>query len=692
MSIEVTNPLIYEQADQIIKELYGPHAMFRYGQYEAIEATMTKKRVLVVQRTGWGKSLVYFVCTKLMRQDHKGVTIVVSPLLVLMENQIEAATKMGLRCDVLNSTVKERRAEILDSLENDELDLILVTPETLFSDDVQKRLRNIKIGLFVIDEAHCISDWGHDFRLEYGNLKAVISSLPSVVPILATTATANDRVINDLENQLGNNVYVSRGPLTRESLSIQVLEMPDKITRYAWILENINKLPGSGIIYCLTQRDCDYLSDFLKKNGIRAEAYYSRGTEEGELLNKDIEEKFRKNEIKAIVATIKLGMGYDKGDIAFVIHYQMPSNIVSYYQQIGRAGRNIDRAYTFLMFGKEDEDILNYFINTAFPTEKEALAIMEYISNNDGVKLYQINSALNIKKSRLEKAISFLMHDGFIRKEKQMYYATPKPFIYDREHYEAVTNTRIREMEQMKKLATTTACYSKFVVECLDDRSAYECGHCANCLGRDILPQNPSANSIHIAEAYTNGLIIEIPPRKMWVYSEYTSNKRIPVPNKVGVCLAKYGDPGYGELVKRDKYGVSKRFCDELVGKSAMVLRPIVKEKGIEYLTCVPSLRSDIVVDFSKRLAESLGLKFISLLKKSDTRQQKEMQNSSYQCGNAMKSFALLENTTVPKKILLVDDVVDSRWTLTACGYYLCEGGCEEVYPFALADSSQKED
>ena len=609
-----------------------------------------------------------------------------------MENQIEAATKMGLRCDVLNSTVKERRAEILDSLENDELDLILVTPETLFSDDVQKRLRNIKIGLFVIDEAHCISDWGHDFRLEYGNLKAVISSLPSVVPILATTATANDRVINDLENQLGNNVYVSRGALTRESLSIQVLEMPDKITRYAWILENINKLPGSGIIYCLTQRDCDYLSDFLKKNGIRAEAYYSRGTEEGELLNKDIEEKFRKNEIKAIVATIKLGMGYDKGDIAFVIHYQMPSNIVSYYQQIGRAGRNIDRAYTFLMFGKEDEDILNYFINSAFPTEKEALAIMEYISNNDGVKLYQINSALNIKKSRLEKAISFLMHDGFIRKEKQMYYATPKPFIYDREHYEAVTNTRIREMEQMKKLATTTACYSKFVVECLDDRSAYECGHCANCLGRDILPQNPSANSIHIAEAYTNGLIIEIPPRKMWVYSEYTSNKRIPVPNKVGVCLAKYGDPGYGELVKRDKYGVSKRFCDELVGKSAMVLRPIVKEKGIEYLTCVPSLRSDIVVDFSKRLAESLGLKFISLLKKSDTRQQKEMQNSSYQCGNAMKSFALLENTTVPKKILLVDDVVDSRWTLTACGYYLCESGCEEVYPFALADSSQKED
>ena len=692
MSIEVTNPLIYEQANQIIKGLYGSNAKFRDGQYEAIEATMTRKRVLVVQRTGWGKSLVYFVCTKLMRKENKGVTMVVSPLLVLMENQIEAATKMGLRCDVLNSTVKDRRAEILDSLENDELDLILVTPETLFSDEVQKRLKNIKIGLFVIDEAHCISDWGHDFRLEYGDLKTVISSLPPAVPILATTATANDRVINDLEKQLGNSVYISRGPLTRESLSIQVLEMPDRITRYAWILENINKLPGNGIIYCLTQRDCDYLSDFLRKNGINAEAYYARKTEDGELLNKDIEERFRKNEIKAIVATIKLGMGYDKGDIAFVIHYQMPSNIVSYYQQIGRAGRNIDKAYTFLMFGKEDEDILYYFVDTAFPTEKEATDVMGYISCNDGVKQNQIYSALNQKKSRLDKAISFLTHEGFIMKERQLYYATPKPFVYDKEHYEAVTATRIREMEQMKKLATTTTCYSKFVVECLDDHSAYECGHCANCLRRDILPSKPSTGSIHIAEAYINGLILEIPPRKRWPSTDYTGKINIPIPNNIGLCLAKYGDPGYGELVKRDKYSPKKRFCDELVGKSARVLRPLVNEKGIKYITCVPSLRSDIVLDFSKRLAESLGLTFVELLKKSNTRQQKEMQNSSYQCGNAMHSFSLLDGVEVPDKVLLVDDVVDSRWTLTACGYYLNQGGCGEIYPFALADSSQKED
>jgi len=302
----------------------------------------------------------------------------------------------------------------------------------------------------VVDEAHCISDWGHDFRLEYGRLKMIIQQLPPNVPILATTATANDRVVADLQNQLGDRVFVSRGPLTRDSLHIQVMHKPDKIERYAWILENLPRLPGSGIIYCLTQRDCDYLADFLKNNGIAAQAYYSRGTDDGELLNHEIEEKFRNNQLKVIVATIKLGMGYDKGDIAFVIHYQMPQNIVSYYQQIGRAGRNIEKAYIFLMYGSEDEEILDYFIRTAFPTEEETNKLVSFIGEHDGVKIGQIQAALNIRKARIDKAMAFLLKDGFVRKDGTSYYLTPKRFVYDREHYETVTSIRRREMEQMK--------------------------------------------------------------------------------------------------------------------------------------------------------------------------------------------------------------------------------------------------
>ena len=686
------NPGIHARATAIIKSLYGRDASFRDGQYEAIEATMTQKRTLVVQRTGWGKSLVYFVCTKLMREQGKGVTMVVSPLLVLMQNQIEAAEKMGLKCDVLNSTVKNRREDILTSLEGNELDLILITPETLFAEDVQTRLRNISIGLFVIDEAHCISDWGHDFRLDYGNLRKIVQQLPANVPILATTATANDRVIADLQTQLGDKVYVSRGPLTRDSLYIQVLNKPDKIDRYAWILENVPKLEGSGIIYCLTQRDCDYLAEFLKKNKISAAAYYSRDGEEGEKSNREIEEKFRTNKLKVIVATIKLGMGYDKGDIAFVIHYQMPSNIVSYYQQIGRAGRNIDKAYIFLMYGKEDEEILNYFINTAFPTEQETKKIVDYIGDRDGVRIGQIVSAMNIRKSRIDKALAFLINDGFIRKDQGTYYITPKKFVYDREHYDAVTAIRKNEMEQMKRLAQTKECYSKYIVSCLDDKTAKECGHCSNCLKREIIPSAVSEKYIHIAEEYVNKLIIPIEPRKKWASSSVTRATKIEHINQTGFCISKYGDAGYGALVKQGKYAKEKRFSDALAGKSAEILRPFVQENKIRHICCVPSLRSDLVKEFTLRLASSLKLEFVDALEKTEARQQKEMENSAHQCANAYTSFWVKDGVRIPKNILLVDDVVDSRWTFTVCGYRLMEAGAEKVYPFALADSSNRED
>lgn len=686
------NPGIHARATAIIKSLYGRDASFRDGQYEAIEATMTQKRTLVVQRTGWGKSLVYFVCTKLMREQGKGVTMVVSPLLVLMQNQMEAAEKMGLKCDVLNSTVKNRREDILTSLEGNELDLILITPETLFAEDVQTRLRNISIGLFVIDEAHCISDWGHDFRLDYGNLRKIVQRLPANVPILATTATANDRVIADLQKQLGDKVYVSRGPLTRDSLYIQVLNKPDKIERYAWILENVPKLEGSGIIYCLTQRDCDYLAEFLKKNKISAAAYYSRDGEEGEKRNREIEEKFRTNKLKVIVATIKLGMGYDKGDIAFVIHYQMPSNIVSYYQQIGRAGRNIDKAYIFLMYGKEDEEILNYFINTAFPTEQETKKIVDYIGDRDGVRIGQIVSAMNIRKSRIDKALAFLINDGFIRKDQGTYYITPKKFVYDREHYDAITAIRKNEMEQMKRLAQTKECYSKYIVSCLDDKTAKECGHCSNCLKREIIPSAVSEKYIHIAEEYVNKLIIPIEPRKKWASSSVTRATKIEHINQTGFCISKYGDAGYGALVKQGKYAKEKRFSDALAGKSAEILRPFVQENKIRHICCVPSLRSDLVKEFTLRLASSLKLEFVDALEKTEARQQKEMENSAHQCANAYTSFWVKDGVRIPKNILLVDDVVDSRWTFTVCGYRLMEAGAEKVYPFALADSSNRED
>lgn len=688
--MQIENMKLYRDAMAIIKRLYGPDADFRPGQYEAIEATLLHRRTLVVQRTGWGKSLVYFACTKMLRNQGKGTTIVVSPLLALMQNQMESAAKLGLQCDALNSQTADRREEILDAIVDGTLDLVLVTPETLFREDVQSRLPDMRIGLFVIDEAHCISDWGHDFRLEYSHLREIIGRLPRNVPVLGTTATANDRVVADLKSQFGEDVYISRGPLYRESLSIQILELPRRDQRYAWLLDNLPKLQGSGIIYCLTQRDCDYLSDFLNKNHILTMSYYSRSGEE-EKKNIIAEQAFQRNEIKALVATIKLGMGYDKGDIAFVIHYQMPGNIVSYYQQIGRAGRNIEHAHVFLMSGQEDENIIEYFIETAFPSEEETSQILEYIRENNGIGLYGLEAKLNIRNNRLSKALMFLQKDGYIFKDNRKYFVSPKPYVYDREHYKSITDIRYHEMDQMKELVHTKECYSEFIIKALDDMTAKPCGHCANCLGHLFLPIETSFESGQKASEYLGSLILEIVPRKKWQQSEVTTGARIRYMNRPGICLSQYGAPGFGELVKRDKYSTSHRFCDELVGKSAQLLRPVIKEKGITHITCVPSLRSNLVEDFAKRLADRCGIPFVRLLQKTQAEQQKKMENSSHQCANAYASFSVIEGASVPQKMLLVDDIVDSKWTLTVCGYRLMENGCEEVYPYALADSSQKE-
>ena len=507
--------------------------------------------------------------------------------------------------------------------------------------------------------------------------------------MLATTATANDRVVADLKHQLGEQVYVSRGPLTRESLSIQVLHMHTKAERYAWILENIQKLPGSGIIYCLTQRDCDFLAEFLQKNGVSAMAYYSRDGDDEE-QNRQAERAFQKNKIKAIVATVKLGMGYDKDDIAFVIHFQMPANIVSYYQQIGRAGRSLDNAYVFLMSGEEDVEILRYFIETAFPKREEILDVIDCIRVYEGMSLAVLAAKLNIRRSRIEKALMFLENDGYIYKKDSIYYLSPKPFQYDDARYRAITESRYWEMAQMGGLTATKNCYSQYIVNALDDFTAKPCGRCANCLGHPLLPEAVSAEALEKASAYINDSVLTIQPRKMWVESEVTSGGALPFVNQEGICLSRYGDPGYGQLVSRDKYSRDKRFCDELVGRSAQLLRPLIREKKIQAITCVPSLRSNLVQDFAERLAASCRVPFLELLEKSGAEQQKHMENSAHQCANAYRSFSIRKGVKVPKRVLLVDDVVDSRWTLTICGIRLMENGCEEVWPFALADSSRK--
>lgn len=689
----VADQELFFRATAILKNLYGENARFRPGQYEAIERTIKEKRLLVVQKTGWGKSLVYFICTKLLREEGAGVTLVISPLLALMDNQLSAARKMGLNCTALNSTTANERELILMGMEANTYDLVLATPESLMNKKFRQYLPDIRIGLLVIDEAHCISDWGHDFRLEYNKIYRVIEQLQPNVPVLATTATANNHVIEDLQNQMGK-PKVSRGHLMRDNLSIQILPLSDKESRYAWILDNIGRLPGTGIIYCLSRKDCTWLSDFLCENGISAEPYFS-GDGEQEKKSQETLKRFLNDEIKVIVSTIKLGMGFDKGNVSFVIHFQCPKNVIAYYQQIGRAGRNISFARTFLMLGGEDYRIHKGFIENAFPSEPEMKRIRQYITACPGVCTVNIIcAAIDISKKKILKVLDFLEDEGLIEKEWRsstsgkpyaVYKSTAAPFVYRGEHYEEIKQIRYRELEQMQTIAGTSECLSRTVVSCLDDIEDHDCGICSNCDPKGRFPVTVSAVSKRRAIDFLENLTIPIDPWNYWPRNNLVADTKNYYPNLQGIALSKYNE-GLGKLVRDGKYSTQK-FDDQLVRKGARVLKKYIKEHDLCCVTAVPSLNTNVVPDYAKRLAAACGLPYVDLLRKTNRSHQKDLNNTAHQFVNAYKSFESISSASIPSSVILVDDMVDSGLTLAVCGALLGRAGCERVFPLALADA-----
>ena len=677
---------------EILRESYGENAEFREGQKEAIDAVVNGKRTLVVQKTGWGKSLVYFLATKLLKEKKRdGITLIISPLLALMNNQIDSAKKLGINVKTINSDNKDEWDNIIsDICDNNTVDALIISPERLANSDFVKdcldKIKN-RVNLFVVDEAHCISDWGHDFRPDYRRIVKILQLLPSNVPVLATTATANDRVVNDIVAQLGENLVISRGELIRESLAIQVIKLQKKEDRLAWLAENIEKMPGSGVVYCLTKADCDLVTDWLNENDIKSEKYYADISKEDKAI---VLEKFQQNEIKVLVATVAFGMGYDKPDIGFVIHFQRPANIVSYYQQIGRAGRGIELAYAILLCGEEDEHINQYFINSAFPTEKDMNIVVDFITDNPGKSISEIKGALNIRANRVEKTLKYLSVGDDIYTEyvnrKKGYYKSAKKWEPDLERSEGITAIRYKEIQNMVEFTKQKGCYMKYIAEKLDDVNAKVCGKCSNCKGL-IFDETVGAETVQRAQQFIKSKFGVIEPRK-----QFPDKTKIEyeLQFKSGIVLSNYADAGYGLAVQKGKY-VDGYFADELVDASAKILSEFIKNNNIEWITPVTSKRHPkLVPDFAKRLADKLGIGYFEGIKKFNAEEQKKFENSDGQYRNANDSFEIIQ--IKKENILLVDDMVDSRWTFTVCAMKMREKGSGDIYPFALANTAGRGD
>jgi ATP-dependent DNA helicase RecQ len=672
-----------------------PSAQFRDGQEAAIRHVVEGRgRLLLVQKTGWGKSFVYFIAARLLREGGLGPTLLVSPLLALMRNQIEAAARMEVRALTIHSDNVSDWTAIETSVRNDEVDVLLISPERLANERfVADVLADVaaRIALLVIDEAHCISDWGHDFRPHYRLLERLARRLPPNVRLLATTATANDRVMEDLSRVLGPGLEISRGDLNRPSLTLQTLRLPSQAERLAWLAEIVPRLPGHGIIYTLTVRDAALVTAWLRSRGCPVEAYSSESERRPEL-----ERALLENRVKALVATTALGMGFDKPDLAFVIHFQTPGSVVAYYQQVGRAGRAIPAAYGVLLSGAEETEITDYFIRTAFPSRQEAEAVIGALqAAPEGQSVNELLRAINLSRGRIEKTLALLSLESpapVVQQGTKWQLTTVDLSDDFWERAERLTALRRHEQRQMQEYVSLTSGHMQFLIRALDGDPA--------TVGPPTLPPltpAPSGDLVQAAIAFLRRTSLPIEPRRQWPaggLARYDVAGRIPgtLQAQPGRALSVWGDAGWGSLVRQGKYR-DGHFHADLVAACAGLLREWNPQPFPRWVTCVPSLRHpELVPDFARRLAASLGLPFRPVLRRTDVRpEQKSMANSIQQARNVDGSLEMMSRDLPSGPVLLVDDLADSRWTLTVCAWLLRSAGSGEVWPLTLAVAGHDE-
>jgi ATP-dependent DNA helicase RecQ len=681
----------------------NPAATFHDDQQEAIQHVVDGRgRLLVVQKTGWGKSSVYFIATKLLREEGMGPAILISPLLALMRNQIAAAQRMGVRAVTIHSGNRDDWSAIEGAIVRNEVDILLIHPKRLMNDQFNTQvLARIAatVSMVVIDEAHCISDWGHDFVPEYRLIERRIRLLPQNVRVLATTATANDRVMADLQTVLGPNLAVSRGDLSRSTLLLQTMRMPSQAERLAWLATHLPAIPGSGIIYALTQRDAERVAGWLRRRGLAVEAYHSGLAPE---RANALEDALLANEVKALVATTKLGMGFDKPDLAFVIHYQTPGSVVAYYQQVGRAGRNLPAAlpgaHGVLLSGREETDITTFFIDSAFPTRDEVAAVLAALgAAANGLSVNGLMERVNVSFGRIEKALLLLSLESPspIAKQESKWTLTAANLSEEFwQRAERLTALRQTEQAQMQEYVQLQNGHMEFLIRALDgDPGSY---HAPN-----LAPLSTTVDELVARDAVTflRRTSLPLEPRKKWPPGGLASlgvrgNTNIaPERNfQGGKVLCMWGDAGWGESVRLGKYREG-HFSDDLVTACAELVREWVPTPAPEWVTSIPSLRHpNLVPDFACRLAAALNLPFYPVLQKTDARPpQKEMENSSQQARNVDGSLRIDGNVPTGP-VLLVDDMVDSRWTLTVAAFLLTSNGSGPVYPLALASTANSDE
>ena len=684
-------------AEELLRELAGPAARLRDDQWVAIEALVVdKRRALVVQRTGWGKSAVYFIAAKLLRARGRGPTVIVSPLLALMRNQVAAARRAGVVAATINSGNVTEWDEIHRQVASGAVDVLLVSPERLnnpdFRDQVLPRLA-ADAGLVVIDEAHCVSDWGHDFRPDYRRIRTLIADLGTDVPVLATTATANDRVVTDVAGQIGTDTLVLRGSLDRESLHLSVVRFDDAVERTTWLSGHLDELPGSGIVYTLTVAGAHDLADVLTSHGHRVAAYTGQtDPAEREML----ETALLDNEVKALIATSALGMGFDKPDLGFVVHVGAPSSPISYYQQVGRAGRATERAEVVLLPGPEDTRIWSYFASVAFPREHVVRSVLEALDHERPQSTAALEPLVELNRSRLDMVLKVLDVDGAVRRVRGGWLATGQPWTYDADRYERLDAARTAEQQAMLDYQQTTGCRMEFLRRQLDDPALIgaapgsgACGRCDNCTGihRDT---TVDTEAVAATRARLDRPGFDLAPRKQWPTGMaklgISLSGKITEGAETGRVLGRLNSLGWGRRLRPVLDGPDAPVPDEVVQACIPVLR---EWDWTVRPTAVLALESPdhpvLTASLAERLADIGRLRNLGTLYLRPDHPPVSAVNSAHRVAALYDSWEVPDLSRTDGPILLVDTLTDSGWTFTVAAWTLRRAGAPAVLPFALA-------
>ncbi len=686
------------RAGELLKILAGPDAELRLDQIEAIRAlVLDRRRVLVVQRTGWGKSAVYFIATKLLRDLGEGPTLLVSPLLALMRDQIDAAQRMGVAAVTINSTNVDEWHDIAESIAANEIDLLCISPERLNNAKFMGSIMpNIDIGLLVIDESHCISQWGHDFRPDYRRLANVISRLSPSTPVLATTATATETVVSDVGEQLGTEPIMLRGTLERRSLSLSVLRISTGAERLAWLATTIPQFEGSGIVYTLTVAQTELVATWLASRGIDAVAY-SGATDPARRL--EVETGLKDNQIKTVVATSALGMGYDKPDLAWIVHLGAPSSITAYYQAVGRAGRALEDAQAILVPTNEEQLIWQHFDSVAFPPRHHAEAVVKSLDLADGpLSLGAIETSVDIRRGRLTGMLKILDVEGAVATVPGGWVRTEKAWDYDDDRYRSVLAARADDQRHMLEYEAARSCRMTFLRSALDDPTVTEeCGRCDNCLSKNPEGQRvptPSLDAalVGAAQAFLEQEDVIIEPRKMWPAGLTDPKGRIPSEQQhfAGRSLARVGDSGWSERVRTLLAVPDETFAGGEVPNDIMAaVLGVLKRWGWpdgrpEWISWIPSRRHPrLLGSLAFGLGKAGHLPVIEAIERIQPQAppQGDMQNSAHACANVYEAFALKMPTSGIG--LVIDDTMRSGWTLTTTARLLSSSD-SRIYPFVL--------